>query len=85
MLWGRPLDLLGPNPNPNSSPNRDPPPNLRLPRYLNLHLSRLLASALTSAFEGDHETEVALALVTSLDRTLTLAKAVCTSGPNSNV
>ena len=61
------------------------PRNLSLPRYLNLQLSRLLASALTSAFEGDHETGVALALVTSLDRTLTLAKALSPSGHNSNV
>ena len=35
------------------------PRNLSLPRSLILHLSRLLAWALTSALEGDHETGVA--------------------------
>ena len=44
------------------------PRNLYLPRSLILHLSRLLAWALTSAVEGDHETGVASALATSLDR-----------------
>ena len=61
------------------------PRNLSLPRSLILHLSRLLAWALTSALEGDHETGVASALATSLDRTLTLAKALPSWGPNSNV
>ena len=51
------------------------PRNLGLPPSLILHLSGLLAWALKSALEGDHETGVALALATSLDRTLTLAKA----------
>ena len=50
--------------------------NLSLPRSLILHLSCLLAWALTSALEGDHDTGVALALVTSLVRTLTIAKAL---------
>ena len=59
--------------------------NLSLPRSLILHLSRLLAWALTSALEGDHETGVALALATTLARTLTLAKALPSWGPNSNV
>ena len=61
------------------------PPNLSLPRSLILHLSGLLAWALTSALEGDHETGVTSALATSLDRTLTLAKALPSWGPNSNV
>ena len=61
------------------------PQNLSLPRFLILHLSRLLAWALTSALEGDHETGVASALATSLHRTLTLAKALPSWGPNSNV
>ena len=61
------------------------PRNLSLPRSLILQLSRLLASALTSALEGDHETGVASALATSLARTLTLAKALPSWGPNSNV
>ena len=90
---GRPLpccgfgawNLLGPNPNPNPTPNRTLPRNLSLPRSLILHLSRLLAWALTSALEGDHETGVASALATSLARTLTLAKALPSWGPNSNV
>ena len=59
--------------------------NLSLPRTLTLHLSRLVAWALTSALEGDHETSVASALATSLSRTLTLAKAVSPWGPNSYV
>ena len=58
---------------------------LSLSRSLILHVSRLLAWALTSALEGDHETGVASALATSLDRTLTLAKALSSWGPNSNL
>ena len=50
------------------------PRNLSLPRSLILHLSRLVAWALTSALEGDHETGVASALATSLAQTLTLAR-----------
>ena len=61
------------------------PRNLSLSRSLILHLSRLLAWALASVLEGDHETGVASALATSLDRTLTLAKALPSWGPNSNV
>ena len=61
------------------------PRNLSLPRSLILHLSRLLAWALTSALEGDQGTGVASALATSLARTLTLAKALPSWGPNSNV
>ena len=59
--------------------------NLRLPRSLILHLSRLLAWALTSVLEGDNETGVASALTTSLDRTLSLAKSLSSWGPNSKV
>ena len=59
------------------------PRNLSPSWSLILHLSRLLAWALTSALEGDYETGVAMALSTSLDRTLTLAKAVPSWGPNS--
>ena len=61
------------------------PRKLSLPRSLILHLSRLLAWALTSALEGDHETGVASALATSLARTLSLVKALSSWGPNSNV
>ena len=61
------------------------PRNLSLPRSLILQLSRPLALALTSALEGDHETGVDSALATSLDRTLTLTKALPSWGPNSNV
>ena len=61
------------------------PRNLSLPRSLILHLSRLLPLALTSALEGDHETGVASALATFLDQTLTLAKALPSLGPISNV
>ena len=59
--------------------------NVSLPQSLILHLSRLLEWALTLALEGDHETGVASALATSLARTLTLAKALPSWGPNSNV
>ena len=59
--------------------------NLSLPRILTLHLSPLVAWALTSALEGDHKTGVTSALATSLERTLTLAKALFPWGPNSNV
>ena len=61
------------------------PRNLSLLRSEILHLSRLLAWALTSALEGDQETGVASALATSLVRTLTRAKALPSWGPNSNV
>ena len=59
--------------------------NLSLPRSLTLQLSRLLAWALISALEGDHETKVTSALATSLVGTLTLAKSLSPWGPNSNV
>ena len=59
--------------------------NLSLPRSLTLQLSRLLAWAFTTAREGDHETIVDSALAMSLNRTLTLAKALSKWGPNSNV
>ena len=59
--------------------------NLSLPRSLILHSRRLLAWAFTSTLEGDHETVVASALATSLDRTLTLAEALSPWGPYSNV
>ena len=61
------------------------PRNLSRLRSLILHLSRLLASALTSVLEGDNETGVASSLATSLARTLTLAKAFPSWGPNCNV
>ena len=59
--------------------------NLSLPRSLTLQLSRLLAWALTSALEGDHDTRLASALVTSLVRTITLAKALSPWGLKSDV
>ena len=59
--------------------------NLSLPRSLILQLTCLLAWALNSAIKGDHETGDASALATSLDRTLTLAKALSPWGPNTNV
>ena len=61
------------------------PRNLSLPRSLILHLSCLLAWALTSDLEGNHKTGVASALATSLDRTLTLAKALSPWGPNYTI
>ena len=61
------------------------PRNLSLTRSLILHFSRLLGWSLPSTLEGDHETRVASSLATSLDRTLTLAKALPSWGPNSNV
>ncbi|GGC18747.1 hypothetical protein GCM10010972_34930 [Cellulomonas carbonis] len=59
--------------------------NLSLPRTLTLQVSRLRAWALTSALEGDRETGVDSALATSLDQTLTLAKALSPRGPSANV
>ena len=90
---GRPLpccgfgawSLLGPNPTPNRTPNGTIHRNLSLSRTLTLQLSRLLAWALISALEGDHETKVTSALATSLVGTLTLAKSLSPWGPNSNV
>ena len=43
--------------------------NLSLPGNLRLHLSCLVAWALSSGLTGDHETGFALALATSQDRT----------------
>ena len=60
------------------------PRNLSMPRSLILNLSRLLAWALTSALEGDHETAVVSDLAMSLDRTLTLSNAQSPWGSNSN-
>ena len=61
------------------------PRKLSLPRSLILHLCCLLTWAVISALEEDHQTGVASALGTSLDRTLTLAEALPSRGPNSNV
>ena len=58
---------------------------LSLPQALILQLTSLLAWALISALEGDHESGIASALTTSLDLTLTLAKALCPWGPKCNV
>ena len=52
-----------------------------LPRTLTMHLSGLVASVLTSALEEGQVTRVASALATSLDRTLTLAKALIHGDP----
>ena len=90
---GRPLPccgfgawkLLGPNPNTNPTLNRDPPPKPKPASIPNPAFERPSEWALTSALEGDHETGVTSALVTSLDRTLTLAKALSSWGPNSKV
>ena len=68
-------NFLGPNPNPNPTPNWDPPPKPKPASIPNPAFDRLLAWALTSALEGDHETAVASALAVSLDRTLTLTNA----------
>ena len=70
-----------PNPNPSPTMNQTLHRNLSLSRYLTLQLSCLLARALTSVLEGVHENRVALALATSLDRTLTLAKAISPVDP----
>ena len=59
-----PASTEAPVPRPGTLPR-----NLILLRSLILHLSSLLAWALKSALEGDHETGVASALATSLDRT----------------
>ena len=73
---GRPLpccgfgawSLLGPNPNPNPNPtpNRDPPPKPKPASIPSPAIDRLLAWAITSALEGDHETAVASVLAVSL-------------------
>ena len=48
-----------------------------------IHLTRTVAWALNSVLEGDHETGVDSLLLTSLDLTQTLGKALSPSGPNS--
>ena len=90
---GRPLpccgfgtwNLLGPNPNSNLTPIRDPPPKPKPASIPNTAIDHLLAWALTSDLEGDHETAVTSALAVSLDRTLTLANAQSLWGPHSIV
>ena len=90
---GRPLpwcgfsawNLLVPNPNPNPTPNREPPPNPQPAAISYPAFEPPSGMGPTSALEGDHETGVASALATSLARTLTLAKALPSWGPNSNV
>ena len=85
---GRPLPswrLLGPNTNRNPNPNRDTPPKPKPASILTLHLSRLVPSTLNSALEGNHETGVASALATSLNRILNLSKAFSPRGPNSSI
>ena len=79
LLWVQSLSLLGSNPKPNciSQLKHNPISNTNL--YLTLTVER----ALTSALEGDHESGVPLALTTSLDRTLTLAKALSPWEPNT--
>ena len=77
--------LLGPNANPNPTPKRDPPPKPKPASIPSPAIDRLLVWALTSALEGEHENGVALALATSLDRNLTVAKALSSLGPNSKV
>ena len=90
---GRPLpccgfgawNLLGPNPNPNPTPNRDPPqkpkpasipnPAFEPPSGVGPHFSP----------RGRSRDRSHSALATSLARTLTLAKARPSWGPNSNV
>ena len=82
---GRPLpccgfgawNLLGPNPNPNPKPKPASIPNPAI--------DCLLAWALTSALERDHETAVSSAMPVSLEKTLTLANAQSPWGPNCNV
>ena len=73
--------LLGPNPNHNHNPQ----PNPNTISNLTLHLTRTIAWALTSALEGDHETGVPSALATTLDQTLTLAKALSPWGSNQSL
>ena len=58
---------------------------LSQPRSLTLHLSCPIAWALTSGLEEEYETRVASALATSLERNLTLAKALSPRGPNTKM
>ena len=85
LLWFGAWNLQEPNPNPNPTPNRDPTPKPKPASIPNTTFEPPSGMALTSALEGHHETGVASALATSLARTLTLAKALPSWGPNSNV
>ena len=88
---GRPLpccgfgawNLLGPNPNP--TPNRDPPRKPKPASIPNPAFEPFSGMAPHFRPPGDHQTGVASALARSLDRTLALAKALPSWGPNSNV
>ena len=78
---GRPLLCCGfgawslqvPNRKPNPTLIWDPPPKPKSAWIPNPEFEPPSAWALTAALKGDHETGVASALATSLDRTLTLA------------
>ena len=59
--------------------------NLSNPRNLTLYLSSPIAWALISGLERDFWLNVPSALVTSLDQTLILAKALSPWGPNPYV
>ena len=56
--------------------------NISRPRKLTLQLSRPVDLALISGLQRDYETNVALALATSLEQTLILANALSPWGPN---
>ena len=65
---------------PSSNPN-----HISHPQILTLYLSRPIAWALISGLERDFGLSVPSALVTSLDQTLILAKALSPWGPNPYV
>ena len=76
---------LGTNLNPKQNCNTNPKPKPNTISQLTLHQTHTHPCAHISALHGIHENGVTSALVTSLDRTLTLAKALSPWGPNSKV
>ena len=90
---GRPLpcygcgawNLLGPNPNPNPTLNRDPPPKPKPAAIPNPAFQPPSGMGPHFSPRGRSRDRIASALATSLARTLTLATALPSWGPNSNV
>ena len=90
---GRPLpccgfgawNLLGPNPNPNPTPNRDPPPKPKPASIPNPAFEPPSGMAPHFSPRGRSRDRSHFGPLDVPDRTLTLAKALPSWGPKSNV
>ena len=77
--------FIGPKPNPNHNPKHNTQLTPNPISNWTLYFTPNFAKALNTALEGDHGNGVAWALSTSLDWTVTLAKAFSPWGPNSKI